>query len=78
MEIPISQRLKRWRDYRDMTLKELADASGLHVSSIHRMEHGQQEPKHSDLVALAAAFKVTVAELYALTPGVARVGGEAA
>lgn len=78
MDISIGARLRRWRKYRNLTLKELARASKLHVSSLHRMEHGQQDPKHSDLEALASALHVTVAEFYALTPETSGVGGEAA
>lgn len=68
MDLPIGARIRRWRQHRGMTLKQLAEAAGLHTSSLHRMEHSQQEPKHSDLSALANAIGISLADFYALTP----------
>jgi transcriptional regulator with XRE-family HTH domain len=68
MEISIGQRVSRWRLHRGLTMTALAEASGMNITKLHRIEHGSQDPKHSDVKALAVVFGVTVAEFYACTP----------
>lgn len=63
------QRVRRWREIRGLTIRQLATASGLHKSSIHRIESGDQDPRAGELESIAGAMKLTMAEFY---------GGEAA
>ncbi len=43
--------------------QELADAVGVSIDSVRRWEAGKQEPRLSDLKALAAVLKSTIDEL---------------
>lgn len=53
-----------WRGIKNRSLRWLARESELHVSSIHRMEHGQQEPSASEVECIAAALQLSMAEFY--------------
>lgn len=68
METDVGWRVRRWRLYRGMTLKQCATASGLHVSSLCRIEQDKQSLRHEDAVNLCAAFRVTVARFYLEPP----------
>lgn len=53
-----------WRKDKGLTLRDLAERSGLHKSSIQRMEAGEQDPRASDIEAITAAMRLTPAEFY--------------
>lgn len=53
--------LKRLREMQGLTLREVADLSGLSESYIARLEHGERTPERDTLVALLlAAFSLPV------------------
>ncbi len=52
-------RLKGIREAKGLTLKDLADGCGLHLSRIGRYEAGPDEPNSRSLEALAAALDVS-------------------
>ena len=60
--------LKRWRERRGLSQRELALKSGVHHVSIARMEVGQLDPQVSTLLKLCAALQITPNQLI----GVAR------
>jgi transcriptional regulator with XRE-family HTH domain len=51
--------LARLREGREMTMRELAAASGVNASSIHRIEHGR-DPSFEHAVTLARFFGLKV------------------
>ena len=56
-------KLKRLRKKRGLSLRKLAEMSGVHYVSIIRLESGNYDPRLSTLRKLAKALHVTVAEL---------------
>lgn len=52
-----------WRAKRGLTVRELAEKSGVKASSISRIENGHNKPFLSTLGKLAAALEVDVKEL---------------
>lgn len=48
-----------------MKMKSLAKVAGIQYATLHRIEHGVQEPKADELEKLVAALGVTMADLYA-------------
>jgi transcriptional regulator with XRE-family HTH domain len=63
MEGTIASRLKTLRESRGFSQQALADAAGVHVSVVFKIEQGQSvDPRISSLVALAKALGVSIAE----------------
>jgi transcriptional regulator with XRE-family HTH domain len=50
--------VRAWREHFEMTLEDLADASGLSVASISNYEQGRNEPSIDALGKLSKAFGV--------------------
>jgi transcriptional regulator with XRE-family HTH domain len=65
------QRLRRLREERGFTPRELARESGVQYETIYRVEHGiHHEPRLRDVIKLARALRVsldTLAGLYEST-----------
>lgn len=59
----MGNRIREWRDKRDMTLEDLADAAGLSASYVSRMETSKRNVSLKNLAKLAKALVVTEAEL---------------
>lgn len=59
----VGPRLKRLRQHRDITLSELAQESGLSVSTLSRLEAGLRRPTLEQLLPLARVYGVTLDEL---------------
>lgn len=59
----IGQRIKRERLAADLTQRELADAVGVGVPHISKVEAGRESPSDDLLVKLAEKFSVSVDEL---------------
>lgn len=60
----VGERIRGWRTVRRWTIRDLASETGMHRSSIHRMETGQQEPREPELQALAKGLRLTMPEFY--------------
>lgn len=64
----VGPRLKRLRQRRDITLSELAQETGLSVSTLSRLEAGLRRPTLEQLLPLARAHSVTLDELVDAPP----------
>ena len=60
--IKFGDRLKTIRNERNMTLEQLAFASDVEISQVHRIEKGSINPTLSTLSALAKGLDMTIAE----------------
>lgn len=59
----VGPRLKRVRTQRDVTLTQLATATGISKSTLSRLESGQRRPSLELLLPIAEAFRVPLDEL---------------
>ena len=59
----VGPRLKRVRTRREMTLTELAAATGISKSTLSRLESGQRKPSLELLLPIAQAHRIPLAEL---------------
>jgi transcriptional regulator with XRE-family HTH domain len=59
----VGGRLRRIRTQRDVTLTDLAAATGISKSTLSRLESGQRRPSLELLLPIAEAFKVPLDEL---------------
>ncbi|RLP77928.1 XRE family transcriptional regulator [Mycetocola tolaasinivorans] len=59
----VGPRLKRLRQRRDVTLAELAEATGISASTLSRLESGLRRPTLEQLLPLARVHGVTLDEL---------------
>ncbi len=66
--VKIGNNLKRWREYRLMTQKELADAADLGVASVVRIENNHTEPRFSTIKKLAVALDLEARQLISQRP----------
>lgn len=55
--------MKHYRELREMSLTDLAKATGITRGFLHRIETGQSEPTIYKVIAIAAALGVRVADL---------------
>lgn len=60
----VGQRLRQVRKARQMTLKELSEASGVPVSTLSKMELAQVSVSYEKLAAAARALNVDIAQLF--------------
>lgn len=56
--------LRRTRKRRGLTLKQVADACGLAISTLSRVERGQMSPTYDKLLQLSSGLGVDMAELF--------------
>lgn len=59
----VGPRLKQLRQRRDITLSDLADETGISISTLSRLEAGLRRPTLEQLLPLARAHGVTLDEL---------------
>ncbi len=64
----VAPRLRALRRRREITLTELATASGIPVSTLSRLESGQRRPTLEQVLALAKAHAVSTDELVGAPP----------
>lgn len=64
----VGPRLKRLRQRRDITLADLAEQTGISVSTLSRLESGLRRPTLEQLLPLARAYGVTLDELVDAPP----------
>lgn len=63
-KLTAGQRVRAWRESRSLSIRGLAEESGLHRSTIHRIETGQQDAREPELQALTKGLRVSIAEFY--------------
>ncbi|MGO1532403.1 MAG: helix-turn-helix domain-containing protein, partial [Micrococcaceae bacterium] len=59
----IGPRLRALRQSRELTLAEAADASGLSISILSRVETGRRQPTLDVLIPLARTYQVALDQL---------------
>ncbi|MCG2623176.1 XRE family transcriptional regulator [Arthrobacter sp. I2-34] len=64
----VGPRLKHLRQGRDITLNDLADETGISISTLSRLEAGLRRPTLEQLLPLARAYGVTLDELVDAPP----------
>jgi transcriptional regulator with XRE-family HTH domain len=64
----VGPRLKQLRQRRDITLTDLADETGISISTLSRLEGGLRRPTLEQLLPLARAYGVTLDELVDAPP----------
>ncbi len=64
----VGPRLKQLRQRRDVTLTDLADETGISISTLSRLEAGLRRPTLEQLLPLARAHGVTLDELVDAPP----------
>jgi transcriptional regulator with XRE-family HTH domain len=63
-EPDVGERVRVLREQRRLSLRMLAQRSGLSVNAVSRIEHGESSPTVSSLHALARALDVPIVELF--------------
>lgn len=74
----IGARIQRLRLHANLTQEAVVDATGLHRSTIQRIEAGTVDPQLSTLLLIADACGTTISELLRTQPPPARGTGEPA
>lgn len=64
----VGSRLRELRAQRDLTLADLAEETGISVSTLSRLESGDRRPALELLLPLARAYRVTLDELVDAPP----------
>jgi transcriptional regulator with XRE-family HTH domain len=59
----LGRRIKRRRNFLDLSQEAVADRAGIHRTLISNYEHGRRMPLTSTLIKLAAALGVSVDQL---------------
>lgn len=54
------ENLKELRQYKNLTIVQLSEKTGLSSTAISDWENGKKEPKMTSLIALAQFFDVTI------------------
>ena len=62
--ITTGQRLRHWREIKGLSIRELARSSGIHKSSLHRIECDAQEAREADVQKLIKALDLSVSTFY--------------
>jgi transcriptional regulator with XRE-family HTH domain len=62
--------VRRLREQRGMTQEQLADASGLHLDHVNKIENRLREPKVATISKLAKGLKLSVSGLFEGIDGV--------
>jgi transcriptional regulator with XRE-family HTH domain len=65
----VGPRLRALRQQRDLTLADLASATGISVSTLSRLEAGQRRPNLELLLPLARAYQVPLDDLIGTAAG---------
>ena len=60
----LGQRLRQHRRQRGWTLQRMAEATGVAVSTLSKVERGQMSPTYDKLVQLSQGLQVDIAELF--------------
>lgn len=68
---PLKRRtfIKEWREFRHMTLEQLAAATGMHTGSLSLLENAKRGYTQDSLELIAKALQTDEAALLTLDPG---------
>nr|WP_269457708.1 helix-turn-helix transcriptional regulator [Nitrospira japonica] len=55
--------LKSWREKRGLSVRSLAERSGVHYVSIVKLENGRLDPQLSTVIKLCQALRITLNQL---------------
>jgi transcriptional regulator with XRE-family HTH domain len=75
IEIELGERLHKLRSERRLSLRDLADQSGLTASFISQVERGRASPSIASLARLAKVLEVSVGHFFDPTPQAGRFVG---
>jgi transcriptional regulator with XRE-family HTH domain len=64
----LGPRIRRRREMRDISLRELARRLGLSASAISQIELGKSQPTVDTLLAVASELEISLDELFDLPP----------
>jgi transcriptional regulator with XRE-family HTH domain len=65
----MGNRIREWRERRQMTIEELADAAGLSAGYLSRMENGKRNVSLKNLAKIARPLAVADSDLIDAAPG---------
>jgi len=71
---PIGDCLRAMREEQGLTLEQASELSGISTSHLSRLESSDRQPSVASLLALSAAFGVTVGALFGETQGPTPIG----
>jgi transcriptional regulator with XRE-family HTH domain len=60
----LGETIRELREQREMTIKQLAHAAGLHDRFLQRLEKGKENPSARTLVAISVALEILPSELF--------------
>lgn len=72
VEIELGERLRKLRSARELSLRDLADQSGLTASFISQVERGRASPSIASLARLAKVLEVNVGHFFEPAPRTGR------
>lgn len=75
IQIELGERLRRLRSESQLSLRDLAEQSGLTASFISQVERGRASPSIASLARLAEVFEVNVGHFFEPTPRAGRFVG---
>lgn len=64
MEIEVKYNVSKFRYAKNLTLRELAEMSGVSKSEIHKIENNNAQPSFPTMCRLAIALGVELEQLY--------------
>ncbi len=71
---PIAEQLRAWREARGLSQRALAERAKVGYVLVARLELGQTDPRLSTLEKLAAALRISLADLIEGKPARKRAG----
>lgn len=64
MQLSPGKRVRNWRELRGLTQTDLAERCGWEKTKICKIELGEQEPRATEIEAIAKALDLTMPEFY--------------
>jgi transcriptional regulator with XRE-family HTH domain len=74
LQTSIGDSLRAMREAQGLTLDQASELSGISTSHLSRLESSERQPSVASLLALSAAFGVSVGALFGETPGSTPIG----
>lgn len=64
----LSERIRRWRESRDLTVPELAAQLNVHPEAVYQWESGATSPTYTNLDKAVAAFGIDLPTFWGTPP----------